>query len=271
MQELPPRSIAPDRVRAGSVNSLPAAFVYTFAALFGLTLGGACIGIRLADAPRLPRRVLPFSGGVLVGIAIFWVFPEIAERYGWFGAFCGILAGFGLLWLVNRYLFTVCPACSHTHNHDACARRLHGFTVPLLAAASLHSFFDGWSLGVAHEQSAEGVRLAFLAGIGIHKLPEGIALGVLLLAGTGSVWKAWVSCAGVQSFMVAGGLLAVIAAPHLGPSWISSLLSISAGIFIYLGYHAIESEYRAQGMLTAFMPALTGAAGAAALRLVPGL
>jgi zinc transporter ZupT len=253
------------------VNSLRPAFVYTLVALFVLTLGGAYVGIRLGDAPRLSRRVLPFSGGVLVGIAIFWVWPEIADQYGWPGAFCGIAAGFGLLWLVNRYVFAVCPACSRTHDHDACTQRLHGFTAPLLAAASLHSFFDGWSLGVAHEQSAEGVRLAFLAGIAIHKLPEGVALGVLLLAGTGSVWKAWLSCAAVQSFMIAGGLLASIAAPHLGPYWISSLLSIAAGTFIYLGYHAIESEYRARGMLTAFMPALTGAAGAAALRLVPGL
>ena len=252
------------------MNSLAPTFVYTLVALFGLTLGGTWVGIRLAGAPRVSRRVLPFSGGVLVGIAMFWVFPEIAQQYGWWGACCGIAAGFGLLWLVNRYLFAVCPACSHTHDHDVCTRRLHGFTAPPLAAASLHSFFDGWSLGVA-QSSAEGVRLAFLAGIAIHKLPEGIALGVLLLAGSGSVWKAWLSCAGVQSFMVAGGLLAVIAAPHLGPYWISSLLSIAAGTFIYLGYHAIESEYRARGMLTAFMPALTGAAGAAALRLVPGL
>lgn len=253
------------------MNSLPPAFIYTLVGVFVLTLLGAYLGIRLGDAPRFSRRVLPFSGGVLVGIAIFWVLPEIAEQYGWPGALCGIAAGFGLLWLINRYVFAVCPACSHTHDHDACTNRLHGFTAPLLAAASLHSFFDGWSLGVAHQQSAEGVRLAFLAGIGIHKLPEGVALGVLLLAGTGSVWKAWVSCAAVQSCMIAGGLLAAIAAPHLGPYWISSLLSIAAGTFNYLGYHAIESEYRARGLLTAFMPALTGAAGAAALRLVPGL
>ena len=62
--------------------------------LFALTLGGAYAGIRLAEAPGLSRRVLPFSGGVLVGIAAFWVFPEIAQHYGWLGALCGIAAGF---------------------------------------------------------------------------------------------------------------------------------------------------------------------------------
>lgn len=243
----------------------------TLLGLFGLTLAGCYVGLQLARAPHLSRRVLPFSGGVLVGIAAFWVFPEIAQHYGWPGAVVGIAGGFGLLWLANRYAFAVCPACSATHDHDSCAARLHGFTVPLFAAASLHSFLDGWSLGVAQQQSAQNIRLAFLAGIAIHKLPEGMALGVLLLAATGSVWKAWLSCAAVQSCMVWGGLLAVVAASHLGPHWIGALLAVAAGVFVYLGYHAIEGEYRARGLLTAFMPAVTGAAGAAALRFVPGL
>ncbi|MGI8744814.1 MAG: ZIP family metal transporter [Bryobacteraceae bacterium] len=239
--------------------------------LLVLTLASAWLGIKLSGAPKISRRLLPFSGGVLVGVAAFWILPEIGEQYGWLGALCGISAGFGLLWLINRFVYSVCPACSPTHDHAACNERLHGFAAPLITAASLHSFFDGWSLGVANQQASEGVRAAFVVGIGIHKVPEGIALGVLFLAATGSVWKAWTSCAAVQSFMLIGGFVAIVAAPHLGSYWIGALLSIAAGIFIYLGYHAIESEYRARGMLTACVPALTGAAGAAVLRLVPGL
>lgn len=222
----------------------------------------------LAGTGRFPH-VLSFSGGVLLGVAAFWVYPEIAAQYGSVGALCGIVAGFSLLSLVNRYLYAVCPACAHTHDHATCSQRLHGFSAPLFAAASLHSFFDGWSLGIAQEASPY-VRLAFLAGIGIHKVPEGIALGVLFLAATGSVWKAWIRCAAVQSVMLLGGLLAIYAAPHFGPYWISALLSMAAGVFVYLGYHTIEGEYRERGVLTAFMPAVTGAAGAAALRLIPG-
>ncbi len=248
---------------------MTAALAETLLILLALTLAAAWLGIALAGAPSF-SRVLPFSGGVLIGVAAFWVYPEIAAQYGWLGALGGVLAGFSLLWLVNHYVYPVCPACSADHDHAACTKPLHGFSLPLFAAASLHSFFDGWSLGVA-QQSSQHVRLAFLAGIGIHKVPEGIALGVLFLAATGSVWKAWASCAAVQSVMVIGGLLAVAAAPHFGPFWISALLSIAAGVFLYLGYHAIESECRERGMRTAFVPALTGAVGAAALRLVPGL
>ncbi len=240
----------------------------TLLILLALTLAAAWLGIALGGRASF-TRVLPFSGGVLIGVAAFWVFPEIAAQYGWVGALCGIVVGFSLLWLVNQYLYPVCPACSADHDHASCSQPLHGFSAPLFAAAGLHSFFDGWSLGVA-QQSSQEVRLAFLAGIAIHKIPEGLALGVLFLAATGSVWKAWVSCAAVQSVMVIGGLLAVFASPHFGPNWISGLLSIAAGVFFYLGYHAIESECQARGVRTAFWPALTGVAGAAALRLVPG-
>ena len=167
-----------------------------------------------------------------------------------------MLAGFAGLWLIDRHLYAVCPACSHTHNHESCGRQLHGFATPLLIAASLHSFFDGWSLAVSQQQGFESLRLAFLLGIGVHKLPEGLALGATV----------------AQSLMLAGGILAVFLAPHMGVNWTIGFLAVAAGAFVYLGYHAIDSEYQQRGVATTVMPALAGAVGAAALRVVvPGL
>jgi hypothetical protein len=37
-----------------------------------VTLLGALAGIWLAETPKLSQSVLPFSGGLLVGIALFW-------------------------------------------------------------------------------------------------------------------------------------------------------------------------------------------------------
>lgn len=50
-----------------------------------LTLAGAAVGVKLAETPSWSHRVLPFSGGLLVGIAAFWILPEIAHRFGWMG------------------------------------------------------------------------------------------------------------------------------------------------------------------------------------------
>jgi zinc transporter ZupT len=239
--------------------------------LFFVTLLGAFAGIRLAGIPSISRRTLPFSGGLLVGIALFWILPEIAGHAGWLGACAGLIGGFSTLWLIDRYLYPVCPTCSHTHHHEDCSRTLHGFAAPLLIASGLHSFFDGWSLAVSQQKGFEGLKLAFLVGIGVHKLPEGLAMGALLMAALGTGWRAMLGAAAAQSMMLAGGALAILLANYLAPTGTLAFLSIAAGAFVYLGYHAVDSEYQQRGFRTAWMPALTGAAGAAVLRaIVPG-
>ena len=50
-----------------------------------LTLAGAALGIKLAETPSISQRVLPFSGGLLMGIALFWILPEIAQSHAWMG------------------------------------------------------------------------------------------------------------------------------------------------------------------------------------------
>lgn len=246
------------------MNGLYSILVY----LFVLTLLGAFAGIRMAEIPAVSRRVLPFSGGLLVGIALFWILPEIAGHDRWHGACAGLLAGFALLWLIDRYLYPVCPSCSHTHHHEDCRQSLHGFAAPLLIASGLHSFFDGWSLGVSQQKGYEGLKVAFLVGIGVHKLPEGLALGALLLAALGTEWRAMLGAAAAQSMMIAGGALALLIADRLAAQLTMAFLSVAAGAFVYLGYHAVDSEYQQRGFRTAWMPALTGAAGAAVLRAV---
>ena len=241
-------------------------------ALFLLTLLGAFAGIRLAEIPGISRRLLPFSGGLLVGIALFWILPEIAGRDGWLGASAGLIAGFALLWLIDRYLYPVCATCSHTHQHEDCTQSLHGFAVPLLIASGLHSFFDGWSLAVSEQTGFEGLKVAFLAGIGIHKLPEGLALGALLISALGSEWRAILGATAAQSLMLAGGALGMLLVDRLPATWTVAFLAVAAGAFVYLGYHAVDTQYQQGGFRTAWMPALTGAAGAAVLRVVvPGV
>ena len=225
--------------------------------LFAVALAGVGLGIRLAEIPDLSRRIVPFSGGVLMGIAFFWIIPEIAAHVGLGVALVGACGGFALLWSIDHFL----------HPDGPCGLRAG----PLLAAASVHAFFDGWSVAVAQSQPSSGFRTALMVGLAAHKLPEGLALGVLLLAAIGSAWRAGFSALLVQSTMWLGALMAMFAASHLSAYGTSGLLAVAAGVFVYLGYHAMEDQSRQRGWRNAFVPALTGAAGAALLRLVPGI
>ena len=244
----------------------------TLIALAALALVGAAAGIRLAAVPALARKIVPVSGGLLAGIALFWILPEIAVRAGWLASSAAMTFGFALLWFVDRYVHPVCPTCSHSHAHEQCHETLHGFATPLLLAAGIHSFFDGWSLAASQQQGLKTLQIAFLAGIAVHKLPEGLALGAILVAAVGSGTLAMLGATAAQAMMIAGGAAATILAPHLAAKWTLGLLAVAAGAFVYLGYHAFDSAYQQKRGAGSIMPALTGVIGAAALRgFLPGI
>jgi zinc transporter ZupT len=233
-----------------------------------VAVAGVAVGVYLTGLARWSRSAVPFSGGVLVGVALFFVVPEMANVFSWPGALAWATAGFLLLWTVDRYLYTVCPSCSHSHDHDSCATRLHGFAGPLLTAAALHSILDGWTLAASQETHTLGAALMF--GIAVHKLPEGIALGVIVRAATPSRSYALVGCSLAEAATLIGAALEIILYRYVGLTWIYGLLALAAGSFLYLGYHAIHAEYKRRGVLPAFLPAFTGVAGSSVIRLFGG-
>lgn len=235
-----------------------------------IAIAGVLAGIRLSAIHSISRALVAFSGGVLVGIASFWVLPELSVFFGWPGAVAWVLAGFAALWITDKHIYPVCPSCSHTHDHDACSTRLHGFAGPILTAAAFHSFLDGWILVASSEESKAVLATAVLLGVAVHKLPEGLALGVIVRASVRHSRSAIWTSIGAEALTVAGAGAAMLLAPVLGILWAHALLALAAGSFLYLGYHAIHSEYRRGGVAPALMPALTGVAGATVTRLVGG-
>ena len=223
----------------------------------------AAAGVWLTSFHGLSRRLVPFGGGVLLGVALFWVLPEMAEFFTWQVAILWLAGGFLLLAAIDRFVYPVCPACSHSHQHEQCATRLHGFALPLLAAAALHSALDGWS--AAASQNA-GFSMALIGAIGVHKIPEGLALGVIARASLGSRASALAWCALAQMATIAGAGFESILAPHMSAPGLHALLALAGGSFLYLGGHAVHGELRRSGNLT-LVPALTGVAGSSVLRL----
>lgn len=227
----------------------------------------AALGVRLDAAPRISRRVVPFSAGLLVGVAVFFLLPELAEALNWRIALAWFAAGFALVWIIDHSVYAICPSCSHTHDHEHCSAPLHGFALPLLVAAGLHSLLDGWTLASGAQVGPETLGLALITAIAIHKVPEGIALGVIVRAAVPSNFKALAGCAVAEAATVAGVILEATAAPRIGSQWVEVVLALAGGAFLYLGYHAVHAEYKLRGAVPAFVPALTGVAGSTMIRL----
>jgi zinc transporter ZupT len=227
---------------------------------------GAALGIWLTGLRTRLGAVVPFSAGVLIGVALFGLLPEMAEDSGWTLTLALCAGGYGLLLAINRYAYPICPTCAHDHDHGACGTELHGFAAPLIAAAALHSFLDGWSVAVVQHAAPLGLRVAVPVAIALHKLPEGIALGGVMRAAVPSRTVALMWCLLAEGATLAGGALALALAPHLGSVWTIYPLGLTAGWLVYLGYHAVHEEWRRKGAPAALTAALAGAAAAALLQ-----
>lgn len=229
-------------------------------------LAGAALGLWLTSIRQRARLVVPFSAGVLLGVAVFGLMPELAEEGGWTPSL--LLAGTGwvLLFVLNRYAYPVCPTCAHDHDHNSCATELHGFAVPLVAGAALHSFLDGWGIAASQWAVAPGLRIAVPLAVALHKLPEGIALGGILLASVKRRSAALGWCALAEGATLAGGAAGLFMAPMLGTRWTLYPLGLTAGWLCFLGYHAVHEEWKRRGARPAFTSAAAGIVGAGILQ-----
>src|ERR1700719_1216084 len=112
-----------------------------------LALGGVAAGVYMGQWHRGPSHLAAGGGALLFGIALFLVIPEIARSLGWALAFSLALAVCGGLTLVDRLL-------------------CHTVIGPLLAAAALHSFLDGWSVRALSIQAFASIAVPL--GLALH-------------------------------------------------------------------------------------------------------
>jgi zinc transporter ZupT len=208
------------------------------AALIGVS--GAFVGAYLPVAHGRARIFVPVSGAILLAVSLFSILPEIASEAGWLRAGVCYGIGYALLYVVDRYVHPVCPSCSHDHDHGHCEVELHGFGVPLVIATAIHAFVDGWGMTIAQQAGQGEMRMAIPVAVLLHKIPEGLALGVMLRAALRSRGSAaaWGSVA--ELCTAVGAALAIAILPGTSDVWARDLLAIAGGTFFFLGFHAVH-------------------------------
>jgi zinc transporter ZupT len=235
------------------------------AMLLGIWCMTTAIAIAFAlSAARasLQRRMLPWAGGVLLGIALFWVLPELAVDRGWLRSLTGVMAILLLLALVDRYIYPICPFCAAgVHTHEASRNpRVISLGWPLLVVGCLHSLFDGWIIGFSQAAASSNAAAALAWGATIHKIPESAAIGFLAARLTSRRNTALGTVALIQAAMGLGMVLAVFAGA-VNSDW-ADLCSMPACAFLLLfGLLALQQEWRLHGGVSAMGTVAPGLAG----------
>lgn len=225
--------------------------------LTSLAIIGIAIGALLGQSRSLSVQLAAAGGGLLSGISLFWLMPEIAETSGAIPAIAVPVALAAGLWAADRKVLHA----SHSLRH--------GFVAPLLAATALHSALDGWSIRALETQPTENIVV--LLGLALHKLPEGLALGWIARNSLDSTSRAVAYCSGAEMLTVAGAWVEPkIAAANLsffGTKAASAVLMLVAGSFLFLGSHAVLADRKKPGIVPAFLAALAVAGVLAAIRV----
>lgn len=218
-----------------------------------LALGGVGAGVLLHQEHGISAHLAAAGGGLLFGISLFWLMPEISEASGRGQAVFSALAVAGLLTLLDRLLIGL----GHSPRH--------GVVAPLIAATAIHSLLDGWSMRAFAPNTFAGIAVP--VGLALHKIPEGLALGWITRRSVPSTWKA----IGIGTFAELFTLAGAWFEPHanqtgsarFGAWWTSMVLSVIAGAFLFLGFHAILPNWRNWRVVIVFFAtfALVGGAG----------
>lgn len=218
---------------------------------FCMTIIGGLVALRLRDRLHL---VLGFSAGAVLGVALFDLLPEamrLAQADGSAGRVPLWLAvGFVAYMLLDR-LAPVAGAAPHEASGSP--NRL-GATLGA-GSFSLHSFLDGFGIGLAfHVSAALGFVMA--AAVLAHDFSDGVNLMNIVLKNGGSraLGLRWLAVDALAPALGVGVSYAI----GVPQSLFGALLALFAGFFLYIGASDLvpESYHAHPKMLTTLMTLL---------------
>jgi zinc transporter ZupT len=226
--------------------------------LFAVDLIGTLAGIHVMQSAQLSRKITAVSSGVMLGVGLFWILPDITQSAGILHAFLSVTVAITALFGVDRYIYPVCPCCSHLA-HSTC-QRLPDALLPLVIAIGVHNLFDGWTAGIALH-SAGMLRSGIVMGLIAHKIPEGLIFGMMLRA-TSSKRNVLLPSALITGLCILAGYNMYGEMKLVQASLLVTLsMAIACASFVFVGLHSFQLQRRRTGTKPALLFLAAGVAG----------
>jgi ZIP family zinc transporter/zinc and cadmium transporter len=187
----------------------------------GNLAGALAVIRRLEGSLRAIDIGIAFSAGFMLGVALVGVLPEVFARGGasdaWF-----VLGGYLTVHVAQHVL------APHFHFGEETHRVTRFAGLAALVGLAVHTFFDGVAIAAGFLTSGKlGLMLA--TSVLLHKLPEGVTVASLMVAGGHGRRAALGAAAVVGLATVVGVLLTEAMAPLARHG-----LALSAGVTLYV-------------------------------------
>jgi zinc transporter ZupT len=222
--------------------------------VFALVGGGISTSLHLEHKPLC--ALISFAAGTLLGVTFFAILPEGLEDSGAWPVVAAAATGYLLFFFISKHVHHVCPACAASHFDADATRHFSEIATALIVALAIHSTTDGLVLGIQQEApSMDATKWSLFSALCIHKVPEGLALGSLLI-GAGLRRRAalgWV--AAVEATTLLGGVVGMLWLGKVSTFWLGLIMAHVGGGFLYLATHAVVGEMLKHGkklVLTSF-------------------
>lgn len=205
------------------------ALVYALVAAAGNVVGALAVTRRAALQLRVIEHLLAFGAGFMLSVAIIELLPEAFSRSGTMAPVL-VLAGYLAVHFTQH---TVTP---HFHFGEETHAVSSVAGTSALVGLLLHTFFDGVAIASAFLVRPELGLMVFLA-IFLHKLPEGVTISSIMMAGGRTGGRALGAAALLGVATVAG----VILTDQVG-FLVQHGLALSAGVAIYVAASNLVPE-----------------------------
>lgn len=209
------------------------ALAFALIAAAGNLVGAAALVRHERRSLALIEGCVAFGAGFMLAVTVLEMLPE-AFALGGTGAALYVFGGYLGVHLAQHVLVPHFHFGEETHHVSAAV----GLSV--LAGLLLHTFFDGVAIASGFAVSPSFGLLLFLA-VFLHKLPEGLTMASVMLAGGQSGGRALAAAAALGIATVAGVVLT---------QWIAPLavhgLALSAGVTLYVAASNLVPEFQAK-------------------------
>jgi ZIP family zinc transporter/zinc and cadmium transporter len=203
--------------------------------LFGVTaavaeiLGGMIVLSRSSWPKKAQETLLALGAGFIMALVFFKLIPVSIMTLGEAAAVY-LVIGFSLIHFFEHSLVRHLHFGEETHAHVMVSKVA---SVSAFSGLLIHAFFDGFSISVGMQFDFLLGLLVF-CGVLLHKVPEGLTVGSIMLAGGYSRKAVFFSAVGIGMATILG-TSSIFVLSRVSRELLGIAFAISAGAAVYVG------------------------------------